>query len=132
MWCLLSPSFCRQVALGPGSLPGLALPNSLKTLVCSWDFAAAAVLPAAPAGLGRLSICGGFEGPVTGPNSLLACVASMTNLTKLDVGGGRTVWPDPGPAYSALTASSNLVSLSITHADPPGGVWRHVFPADHK
>ena len=90
------------------------------------------MLPAAPSGIRRLSISGGYEEPVDGPGSLLACVAPMTNLTKLDIGGEETNWPDPGPAYSALTASSHLVSLSITHMDPPGGIWQHVFPADHK
>jgi hypothetical protein len=37
-------------------------------------------------------------------------------------------WPPLGPSYSALTASSNLVSLSLTDASVPAGAWLYVFP----
>jgi hypothetical protein len=39
------------------------------------------------------------------------------------------IWPPPGHAYSALTASSNLARLAVSGDVLPAGVWPFVFPA---
>jgi hypothetical protein len=52
-------------------------------------------------------------------------------LTLLALHDGPLDVPFPAApaAYSSLTASSNLQSLTIEGANMPDGVWQHVFGA---
>lgn len=120
----------REAAAGPHSVPGLALPASIAHLMLSLR-AEVAFLSLVPAGLRRLDINRVVEGPVDGPGCLLSCIARLQRLTalSLDPSDGELPLPPPGPAFSALTASSGLVRLGLLQADMPAGVWPHVFPA---
>jgi hypothetical protein len=56
----------------------------------------------------------------------------LTSLL-LDFSDFDQEWHAPGPSYSAITASSNLVNLVLAHGHRlPRGVWPHVFPAARK
>ena len=71
---------------------------------------------------------GAVDGPLEGPGSHMA---GLQHLTKLDIEQNYD-WPPAGPAYSALTASSSLVSLGLSHYTLTAGIWPHVFPATRK
>ena len=114
--------------LGPSSAPGLAFPASLVSLGLS-DIDVG-VLSLVPAGLRDLSVGGRVEGPAEGPRSMFSHIAGLQQLTQLDM--YLENWPPVGPAYSALTASSNLQSLTLSQPSLPAGVWPHVFPATRK
>lgn len=74
-----------------------------------------------------------MEGPAEGPGSLLSCMAGLQHLTELEISARVGIdWPPAGPAYSALTASSNLASLGFEDLKIPGGAWPHVFRATRK
>ena len=126
-----------EVAVGPRSVtglafPGLAFPASLKTLVLV-SSVEAAILSLAPPGLQDLRIGWDVEGPEEGPDSFLCHVGRMQNLTRLSLQSSHTLdWPTSGPAYSALTASSNLIVLELCDAHFPRGIWPHVFPDSRK
>ena len=118
-----------DVVVGPGSVPGLVFPASLKTLVLSSPVEAG-ILSLVPAKLQALRIRNRLEGPVEGPVSLLSCMARLQHLTELSVQPSNHVnWPDPGCAYSALTASTQLVNLDICITKGPHGMWPYVFPS---
>lgn len=85
------------------------------------------MLSLVPKGLQSLWIECQVEGPTDGPRSLLSYLAQLQHLTNLSLELPGPNWPHPGPAYSALTASSILKSPYMF--TPPVGVWSHVFPA---
>ena len=120
----------NHTATGPSSMPDLVFPASLTqlSLCCSVE---AGVISLVPDTLESLEMGGAVEGPTDGPGSLMACLSRLQQLTYLylDLEDGMS-WPPPGPAYSALTASSDLVYLQLIN--PPAGVWSYVFPEGHK
>jgi hypothetical protein len=77
-----------------------------------------------------------ISSPAEGPGSFLSGMARLQHLTRLHVQPQWDLeleWPLAGPAYSALTVSSNLVSLELHNLRLPDEcVWQHVFPAAHK
>jgi hypothetical protein len=122
-----------SLAVGPSSVPGLTLPGSLKKLWLSAPVEAS-ILSVVPAGLQALSIDSPMEGPSEGPGLLLSCMARLQHLTGLNLTpmSSSLRWPPAGPAYSALTASSNLVDLSLAESSFPLGVWPYVFAGVHR
>jgi hypothetical protein len=116
---------------GTANVPGLVFPASLKTLFL-FSKAEAGVLSLVPTGLQELWIECDVEGPSEGPSSLLSLLARFQHLTELVVQPpGPTNWPPAGPAFSALTASTNLVSLYLNDCHLPRGMWPFVFPPSH-
>jgi hypothetical protein len=121
-----------DTVIGPSTFPGLALPASLKALLL-YTPVDAEILSLVPAALQELWVVRPVHGPAEGPKSFLSCMARLQHLTKLVVlQRGGLAWPPPGPAYSALTASSSLVHLEICNQDLPHGVWPFMFPAARK
>jgi hypothetical protein len=118
------------VTLGPRSVPGLLLPDSLTQLPLSSPVEAA-MLSCVPTGLKELALCCSVDGPAEGPGSLLSCIALLPPLTGLHISveSGGTGWPPSGPAYSALTASTQLVKLGVNTHVLPVGVWPFVLSA---
>jgi hypothetical protein len=62
---------------------------------------------------------------------LLSQLQQLTQLEHLDLTNSLNgdVSNPPAADFSALTASSKLQHLSLTHTMLPEGVWQHVFPA---
>lgn len=56
-------------------------------------------------------------------------MARLQALTRLELPFGEFYGPHAGPAYSALTASSSLIALTLADTVLPPAVWSHVFPA---
>jgi hypothetical protein len=74
------------------------------------------------------------DGPVEGhADAFVLGIARLQHLSALllDTLEGLH-WPDPGPAYNALTASSSLVSLALEDLKLPEGVVPYVFHDTHK
>jgi hypothetical protein len=120
-----------DTTVGPSSAPDLIFPASLTALflltpVEPW------VLSLIPTGLQQLQVKCVEGGPVEGPGSLLCGMARLQQLTQLVLHTKGPVWPPAGPAYSALTASTNLECMSLVDTYLPLGVWSHVFPAGRK
>lgn len=68
------------------------------------------------------------EGPAEGPGSFLSGMARLQHLMHLDLGSSRPIsLPPPGPAYSALTASSTLIEFKMYAGLLPEGVWPFMF-----
>ena len=113
---------------------GLVFPASLKTLVLFSEVEVEArVLSLVPPGLQDLRVDGGVGGPDEGPDSFLSCVSGLKHLTRLSLGGCNIVdWPVAGPAYSALTASSNLAVLEMYDPRFPPNIWPYVFAPTQK
>lgn len=129
----LALSCAIDVALGPSSVPALAFPAALTTLQL-WSPVEAGLFSLIPTGLMSLQIVY----PVVGPADLfLSGISRLQQLTELHLNPFSPLdWPPAGPAYSALTASSSLVSLllegrSMLGACLPDGVWPFVFPTAH-
>ena len=119
-------------AVGPSNAPGMAFPTSLKTVFLSSPVEAG-VLSLLPADLQDLRVECAVHGPAEGPGSFLCRMARLQHLTNLVVlPDGGVAWPPPGPAYSALTASSSLVCLEMHDVILPEGIWSYVFPAGRK
>ena len=116
---------------GPRYIPGLTFPGSLKKLFLS-RAVEGALLSLLPTGLEELEVKLNVEGPAEGPDSFLSGLARLQSLTRLLIAPIRMAWPPAGPAYGALTASSNLVSLEVTGVTGPDGIWPYLFPATHK
>jgi hypothetical protein len=119
-----------SVAVGPGSVPRLALPASLTRLeLCSP--VEAGLLSLVPAGLKDFTLRTFVHGAAD-CTLVLSAMARLQHLTQLVLSQvGDLNWPPAGPAYSALTASSNLVELSaFFRKELPSGIWQHVFPAN--
>jgi hypothetical protein len=117
--------------VGPSTIPGLVFPAALKTLLLlqSTPFEAG-LLHLLPSTLQALQLTCAVEG---GADGLLSCMTRLQHLTLLSlqptaVGPKQDgpVWPQPGPIYSALTASSRLVHLELPFTRA-GGIWPHVF-----
>jgi hypothetical protein len=117
--------------VGPSAIPGLVFPAALKTLLLlqSTPFEAG-LLPLLPSTLRELQLTCAVEG---GADSLLSCMTRLQHLTLLSLQPSavrRTQdgpsWPQPGPIYSALTTSSQLVYLELPFTKA-GGIWSHVF-----
>jgi hypothetical protein len=119
-----------DVFVGPSSVPGLVLPAALTQLQL-WSPVEAEILSSVPSGLKDLALGCAVDGPAEGPGSLLSCIAQLSCLTEfhLSVGLDEAEWPPSGTAYSSLTASSNLVDLTLSGAALPVGIWPFVFPA---
>ena len=135
---LYLPGAADDICVGPISVPGMVLPASLTKLALRLPVEAG-ILSVAPAELKDLQLCGSgprscvVQGPAEGPGSLFAYLSGLKHLVRLwlDL---EDCWPPAGPAYSAVTASSNLVSLYMSQNymsqnKLPQGVWPHVFPA---
>jgi hypothetical protein len=120
-------------AIGLNRFPGLAFPATLSKLVLL-SLVDAGVLSLVPTRLQHLELVCDVEGPAEGPGALLSCLARLTHLTVLILQPWNTLeWPHAGPAYAALTASSDLVQLELVDPDCLNEVvWPHVFPATHK
>jgi hypothetical protein len=58
---------------------------------------------------------------------LLVLLERLQQLQKLTLLNIDADWPPATAAYSALTASSNLVSLSLVSCALPAGIWQHLF-----
>jgi hypothetical protein len=121
----------EDIAVGPSSVPGLAFPTCLQKLVLA-SRVEAGLLSLLPANLQELQVLCGVEGPAEGPGSLLSCIARLQHLTVLRLHPDDTVLPPSGPAYSALTASSNLVNFDVSYFRWPEGAWKYVFPAGRR
>lgn len=80
-----------DVAVGPSSVPGLALPASLKALL--WFPVEAGLLSLVPTGLQDLQVeCA--EGPAEGAGSLLSGMSPLQHLTELSLEVcGSLAWP---------------------------------------
>jgi hypothetical protein len=120
--------------VGPDSVPGLMLPASLKALFLLSPVQAA-LMSFVPTTLRSLTITCDVRGPAQGPGSFLSSLDRMLQLTSLFLERGSSFsWPPPGPAYSALTASSRLVRLQLCNVDPgvAGAIWSYVFPSGRK
>jgi hypothetical protein len=116
--------------IGPGSSPGLTFPASLTRFETD-SRVEAETLSLLPAGLKYLHLFDCVvEGPATGPGSMWSYLDRLQQLTRLEL--YLHSWPPASPAYSALTASSGLVSLSASHAILPARIWPHVFPPARK
>jgi hypothetical protein len=117
------------VTVGPRKMPDLDLPASLTKLSLHCQIEAG-LLSLVPETLRELYIDGGVEGHA---EPFLSGIARLQHLSALllDTLDGLA-WPDPSPAYNALTASSNLVSLALEDLKLPKGVVPYVFPAVHK
>ena len=118
-----------EITLGPLKMPALELPVSLTklSLLCRIE---AGLLSLAPETLRGLYMDGGVEGDA---DALLSGIARLQHLTVLLLDSVEDVdWPDPGPAYNSLTASSSLVSLGLEELNLPEGVIPYLFPATHK
>ena len=59
-------------------------------------------------------------------------MARLQHLTCLHVDETQLDWPPAGPAYTALTASTNLVEFSLCDAQLPHDIWRHVLCLNRK
>jgi hypothetical protein len=118
------------VVVGPRTVPDMVFPASLTQLRLASPVEAA-ILSAVPAGLTDLGIYSVVQGPTEGPDSLLSGIARLSSLTRLHcfVQSDGSDLPPAGPAYSALTSSSNLVELAMYGNVLPEGVWPFVFPA---
>ena len=119
--------------VGPNNVPCLEFPPFLKKL-CLLDDVEAALFSLIPTGLERLEVERGVWGPAEGPDSFLSGLARLQSLTSLYVDPGKDKgmpWPPAGPAYAALTASSNLVSLEVKGFTGSDGIGMYVFPATH-
>jgi hypothetical protein len=128
---MLDLTVADDTTVGPNSVPGLVFPASLKTLFLS-STAEAGLLSLFPTGLQELNVDCDVQGPAEGPGSFLFGMARLQHLTDLLLAISSPVWPLACPAYSALTASSNLVNLEMVDTYFPPGIWSHVFPAAHK
>jgi hypothetical protein len=117
--------------IGPSSVPGLVFPASLKTLFLSTPVEAG-ILSLVPTGLLDLRVVSVVVGPAEGPGSFWSCMARLQHLTKLLLATKSVVWPPAGPAYSALTASSDLVELDMVDTYFPLGMRSYMFPATRK
>lgn len=118
--------------LAASSLAGLVLPASLKKLSLESEVGAE-LLSVAPAGLQHLMVNSGVYGPAEEPESFLSCIGRLQRLTALSLNPGRYfAWLPAGPAYSALTASSDLVRLEMTGYGFSSGLWSHVFVTTRK
>jgi hypothetical protein len=118
-------------AIGPSRAPGLTFPDSLTRFATNSGLEAA-TLSLLPAGLKDVELMDCVvEGPFEGPGSMLLYIERLQQLTGLELhlDGG---WPPAGPTYSALTASSSLVSLKAFRATFPAGIWQYVFPPARK
>jgi hypothetical protein len=123
-------------SLDATSAPGLNLPASLTKLMLSQhpDYPPVVVSSLLPTGLQDLWIEHALGGPAEGPASFLCGLARLQHLTSLHLNFmyGSMVWPPAGAAYSALTASSNLVSFVLVEPKLPAGVWPFVFSSTHR
>lgn len=121
-----------DVAVGPSRIPGLLLPASVETLLLSSPVEAG-ILSLVPTGLQELQVLYAVRCPVYEPDAFVPSLRRLRQLTQLKLHPRRGIdWPAAGPAFYALTASTNLVHLDIVDADFPEGVWRHVFSPRHK
>jgi hypothetical protein len=120
-----------DIAVGPNNVPGLVLPASLTGLVL-WSPVEVGLLSVVPAGLKDFALRCFIEGAADTQSSLLSSMARLQHHTRLVLRQlGDLDWPPAGPAYSTLTASSNLVELSAYfRQELPMGIWQHVFPAN--
>jgi hypothetical protein len=117
-----------DTAVGPGSVPGLVFPASLKTLLLIQPVEVeAGLLSCVPEGLVDLVIECDVVGPSEGPGSLLSSIAHLVHLTELFFVPTSVTWPPAGPAYSSLFPSNNLVQLRFLATDLPDGIWPYVF-----
>jgi hypothetical protein len=113
--------------IGAGSVPTPVFPASL-TMVMFWSHRVEpGILSLVTTTLKVLDLQGPDEGPAEGPASLFSCIGQLQRLQDLYL--APDVWPPAGAAYSALTASSSLKRLAITHRTLPSGVWQYAFPA---
>jgi hypothetical protein len=133
----LWPGWNADMVFGPSSVPGLVFPPFLKKLFLpSYEaerYVEAALLRLIPSGLEELEVKCGVRGPAEGPDSFLSGLACLQSLTRLLVAPDDDLaWPPVGPAFQALTASSNLVSLEVFGVTAPVGIWPHLFPATRK
>lgn len=123
----------RDFVISPSSVPGLAFPASLDELLIMSPLEAA-LLSEVPTRLQSLFVdrCE-VHGPAEGPSSLLSCMAGLQHLTWLGLDPSNAInWPPPGPAYSALMASSHLHTVWLKNTRCPHGIWPYVFPATRK
>lgn len=119
-------SAAGNLAVGPTKVPGLVFPASLHTLVMLSPVEAG-VLSLLSVGVKDLGIDCEVEGPGEGPDSFFSHLAGL-NLTRLLLQHAHIIeWPPACPAYSALTANSNLVVLEMYDAYLPPDIWPHVF-----
>jgi hypothetical protein len=132
------------VPLTPDTLPGISRLTALEDLVLQAVDLEPSCLLDMTTGLTRLHLedvrlqpeqvhmRGDFGAP-----RLLRVLGRLTALQVLELHGSH-MSPQPMPAYSALTASSNLRTLIIHNSSmgPYGpkadGEWAHVFPAGRK
>jgi hypothetical protein len=119
-----------DIAVGPVTVPGMLFPASL-TRLCLRLPVEAGILSLVPPNLQDLQVADYVEGPAEGPGSLLSCLSGFQHLVELWL-DPQDNWPPAGPAYSGITASSNLVTLHLAQNKLPQGVWPHVFPATRK
>jgi hypothetical protein len=69
------------------------------------------------------------QGGELGSAQLLRLLARLPVLRELNLQGIVGQWPQQLSAYSALTASSNLQSLTLQGCQIQTAAWPHVFPA---
>jgi hypothetical protein len=123
------------VPVGPNRLPGMVLPDSLTALYLDSPVEAA-LLSLAPTSLKSLSadVSATVVGPSEGPDSFLSCLARLQHLTELSLEPSNGIaWSAPGPAYSALTASSNLVQVKVAGYEfPPEFCMSYMLPTTGK
>ena len=120
--------------VGPSTVPGLTFPASITKLAFVMRTPVeAAILSLLPAELKHLAVWCHVEGPAEGPGSFLSGMARLQHLTHLDLGSPRPIsLPPPGPAYSALTASSALIEFKMYAGLLPEGVWPFMFHVPNK
>lgn len=124
------------LVLGPKRIPGLSFPTTITKLELLAPLEVG-VMPLVPATLQHFDLFCSFvgNGADEGPGAFLSSMTRLQHLTRLClfVDPHRLLgWLVAGPAYSALTASTNLIELSISCTDLPAGIWPFVFPTGHK
>jgi hypothetical protein len=122
-----------SIAVGPSSVPGLELPASLTKLKLLSPVEAG-ILSVVPTGLRYLQLSCDVEGTADseGLGAFLSYMANLQHLTQLDFSINELQLPPAGPAYSTLTATSNLVHLRLELTQLPPGIWPFLFPITHK
>jgi hypothetical protein len=118
--------------IGISNVPGLIFPAPLRYFGVGFRMDPA-VLSLDPTGLKSLWY-GSLEGGPPEGLSLLSVLARLQQLTRLSLQttrSDRLIMPPAGPAYSALTASTNLSDLYLDGLGFPADVWQYVFPPAH-
>lgn len=129
------PSRMTAGLLSPTTLPGIQCLTALEDLGVSSCGVEPSFLLLMATSLTRLSLEYATLQPsdsTLGASQLLQVLARLPALRLLELRNISGQWPQQLPAYSALTASSNVQELVACGCDVPGAAWAHAFPASRQ